>query len=226
MKQNITEKAERILKTAKAAVFDVDGTLLDSMYVWREAGEKYLNRLNIEAEPMLADRLSAMGLEDAADYMRENYHLSESRDMIIAQVIQLVEEEYFYKIGLKAGVKEFLTLLKDNDIPMAVATSSDRRVIEAAFRRLGIFDCFGKIFTCSEVGAGKNKPDIYFRAAEYLGFDPEKIWVFEDALHAAQTAKHAGFFVTGIFDLSSLAQQEELIQTADIYIRDFKDFFV
>ncbi|MDE7307992.1 MAG: HAD family phosphatase [Lachnospiraceae bacterium] len=220
MKQNRTKEAEKILKTAKAVIFDVDGTLLDSMYVWKNAGEKYLDSLDIEAEPDLGDRLFAMSLEGAADYIRENYHLNKSREAIIAQVIQLVETEYFYNIPLKSGAERFLKLLKENNIPMAVATSSDRRVVEAAFKRLGIFDYFGRIFTCSETGAGKDKPDIYYRAAEYLGYPPEKIWVFEDALHAAQTAKNAGFHVTGIYD-SSCAEQEKLKKLADIYIEEF-----
>ena len=220
MKQKITKEVEKILKTAKAVIFDVDGTLLDSMYVWKNAGEKYLNSLDIKAESNLGDRLFAMSLEGAADYIRENYHLNESRELIIAQVIQLVEEEYFYNIPLKSGVEQFLKFLKENNIPMAVATSSDRRVVEAAFKRLGIFDYFSKIFTCSETGAGKDKPDIYYRAAEYLGYPPEKIWVFEDALHAAQTAKNAGFYVTGIYD-SSCTEQEKLKKLADIYIKEF-----
>lgn len=220
MKQKITKEVEKILKTAKAVIFDVDGTLLDSMYVWKNAGEKYLNNLDIKAESNLGDRLFAMSLEGAADYIRENYHLNESRELIIAQVIQLVEEEYFYNIPLKSGVEQFLKFLEENNIPMAVATSSDRRVVEAAFKRLGIFDYFSKIFTCSETGAGKDKPDIYYRAAEYLGYPPEKIWVFEDALHAAQTAKNAGFYVTGIYD-SSCTEQEKLKKLADIYIKEF-----
>lgn len=226
MIQGRTEKAEIILKTAEGAIFDVDGTLLDSMHVWMDAGEKYLNRINIEAEEGLGEKLFTMTFESAAEYLIEHYRLNESRDNIVKQVIQLVEEEYFYKIPQRPYVTEFLELLKEHDIPMAVATTSNRRVVEAAFKRLGIFDYFEKIFTCSEVGAGKDKPDIYFKAAEFLGCHPEKIWVFEDALYAARTAKYAGFCVTGIFDLSSMEQQAELKETADIYIRDFKDFFV
>jgi len=222
MKQNTAKGVEIILKTARGAIFDVDGTLLDSMHVWREAGEMYLGSLNIEAEAGLGDRLFTMSLEGAADYMRENYHLGQSREAIIAEVIRLVEEQYFYKIPLKSGVREFLAFLKEHDIPMAVATSSDRRVVEAAFRRLGVSGYFGKIFTCSEIGAGKDKPDIYLKAAKYLGVPPENIWVFEDAFHAAQTAKRAGFCVAGVYDTSSARQQDKLIETVDIYVRSLK----
>lgn len=220
MKQNKEKEAEKIFKTAKAVIFDIDGTLLDSMYVWKNAGEKYLNSLDIEAEPTLGDRLFAMSLEGAADYIKENYHLNESRETIISQVIQLVENEYFYNIPLKSGAEHFLNLLKEHHIPMAVATSSDRRVVEAALKRLGIFDYFSRIFTCSETGAGKDKPDIYYCAAEYLGYPPEKIWVIEDAVHAAQTAKNAGFHVIGIYD-PSCTEHEKLKTLADIYIKGF-----
>ena len=226
MIQNRTEKTERLLKTAEGIIFDVDGTLLNSMHVWMEAGEKYLNSLNIEAEEGLGEKLFTMTFESAADYLIEHYKLNENRDTIVKQVIHMVEEEYFYKIPKKPYVSEFLELLKQHNIPVAVATTSNRRVVEAAFKRLGIFDYFGKIFTCSEVGAGKDKPDIYFRAAEFLGCHPEKIWVFEDAVYAAQTAKQAGFWVTGIFDSSSMGQQEKLKETVDIYIKDFSEFFV
>lgn len=220
MKQKITKESEKILNTAKAAIFDVDGTLLDSMNVWKNAGEHYLNSLKIDVEPDLGDKLFTMSLEGAADYMKERYYLKESREMIVAQVVQMVEDEYFYKIPLKSGVEEFLKLLKSRRIPMAVATSSNRTVVEAAFKRLGISHYFGRIFTCSETGSGKDKPDIYNQAAEYLGYPPEKIWVFEDALHAAQTAKNAGFCVAGIYD-SSCVDKEKLKKLADIYIKNF-----
>lgn len=221
MKQSEAMKIRRILETARAAIFDVDGTLLDSMDIWRDAGEKYLNHLNIQAEPKLGDKLFAMSLEEAADYLIENYHLRDSRNDIIRQVIEIIEGEYFHVIPLKPCVKEFLDVLRKNNIIMAVATTSERNVVETALRRLGILDYFGKIFTCSEVGAGKDKPDIYLAAADFLKCSPHEIWVFEDAPHAAGTAVNAGFHVVGIYDKSSGDRQKELKDIVDIYIKDF-----
>lgn len=221
MKQSGTRELREILGTAKAAIFDADGTLLDSMDVWRDVGEKYLSQLGIEAEPRLGDKLFAMTLEAAADYLIEHYHLGDNRDNIIMQVIKIIEGEYFHVIPLKSHVREFLDILRANNILMAVATTSERNVVEAALRRLGILDYFGSIFTCSEVGAGKDKPDIYKAAADFLGCSPREAWVFEDAVHAAGTAREAGFHVVGIYDKSSSGRQKELKNIVDIYVKDF-----
>ena len=110
--------------------------------------------------------------------------------------------------------------MKEAKVPMIVATSSDKEQIEAAFERLEIAGYFKEIWTCTDAGAGKDKPDIYFQCADKLGSTPEHTLVFEDALHAATTAKQAGFPVVGLYDRFSEEGQDELKELADLYAGD------
>ena len=125
---------------------------------------------------------------------------------------------------MKPGAESFLKEMSQKKISMVIATSSEKSHIEAAFHRLNIDQYFSKIITCSEVGAGKSKPDIYLKAQEFLNFKPEEIYVFEDVLHAVQTAKKAGFKTVGIYDTSSEKDWETIKKTADIFLEDLHDF--
>lgn len=206
----------------KGAIFDVDGTLLDSMEIWEEAGIRYLKKQKIEPEPGLSRLLFPMTMEEAACYMQETYHLSQSTDQIIEGILHTVQDFYYYEAPLKSGVKELLEKMKQRKIPMVIATSSERDHIDAAFQRLGIAHYFERIFTCSEVGVGKSQPLVYQKAAEYLGTKPGDTCVFEDVLHAIRTAKKAGFYTAAVYDRFSDNDQEEIKKTADLYYADLR----
>ena len=208
----------------KGAIFDMDGTLLDSMPIWMNASTRYLKRLGIQAETNLAEILFHMSMQEGAEYIRQTYQVAEDTDAIIAGVNAIVYEAYEKEVQPKAGVRDFLEGLKLAGIPMVVATSSDREMAEAAFARTGLMPYFHEIFTCSEVGAGKSSPDIYFAAAKALGTKIEETWTFEDALYATKTAKAAGFCTVGLYDASSDKEQAELREIADIYVDDLTDF--
>ena len=177
----------------RGAIFDVDGTLLDSMAIWEDAGARYLKGLGIQAQEDLGKLLFPMSLQEGAAYMKARYDLKLSVSQIIEGVGDTVRDYYFYEAPLKKGAADFLGKLSRKDIPMAVATSSELEHIEAAFKRLNVNQYFQKIFTCSQVGAGKSRPDIYFAAGRYLGTEPRETSVFEDVLHAIETAVSAGF---------------------------------
>ena len=208
----------------RAAVFDVDGTLLDSMPIWENAAAVFLAKYGIEAEAGLGRRLYPLSMQEGAAYLQEKYRLSMSSDKIIAGVGAVVSDFYAAEAPLKPNAAAFLNALREKSIPMAIATSNERSAVEAAFRRLGILQYFTEIFTCSEIGAGKTKPDIYQRAAEALQAAPGCTWVFEDAYYAAKTAHDAGFQVAGVYDASSAEESELLRAVSDIYIEDFGDF--
>ena len=201
----------------KGAIFDVDGTLLDSMEIWEEVGVRYLRNLGIEPEPGLSKILFPMTVTEGASYVKEHYPLKQSMDQVIEGLLNTVRDFYYDEAPLKPGVKEFLAEMKRREIPMTIATSSEREHIEAAFERLGIDQYFQKIFTCSEVGVGKSQPLVYQKAAEYLGTTPEETYVFEDVLHALQTAKNAGFRTVAVYDRFSDDDQEEIKKMADHY---------
>lgn len=208
----------------RGVIFDVDGVLLNSMPVWENLGEIYLEHLGIEAEKGLGETLFAMSLEEGADYLIENYGLKQTPGEIIAGLNREVQDFYGRKVPLKEGVRGYLQEFRDRKIPMAIATSGDRANAETALKRLKVLSYFRAVFTCTEIGSSKSQPDIYYAAALQLDTDPSDTWVFEDALHAIRTAKKAGFRTAGVYDRASGRDLAQIRDTADIYLPEFKDF--
>lgn len=201
----------------KAAIFDVDGTLLDSMSVWEDIGERYLTSQNITAEKNLRAALHTMSLEQGAAWMKEKYQLDKSISQIIEEVLKIVSDFYRFEAPLKPGVKKTLEWFKERNIQMTVATSGNRELTEAALARNGILDYFEQIYTCTETGAGKDEPLIYLKAAESVQAEPNETLVFEDALHAAETAKKAGFVVIGVYDEENRKNISKMKEVCDCY---------
>lgn len=206
----------------KGAIFDVDGTLLDSMEIWEDVAIRYLKSIGVEAEPDLPEVMFTMSLPEGAAYVKEHYRLTRETDEIIKGVLDIIRKYYEETAPLKPGVTKILEELSGKRIPMTVATSNNKEEVEAAFKRLGIASYFSRIFTCEEVGAGKTRPDIYMKAAEYMGTRPEETVIFEDVLHAIRTAKKAGFLAVGLYDEASKADQEEIKKEADWYAKSME----
>ncbi len=205
------------------AIFDLDGTVLDSMKVWEDAPELYLESLGIKAEPGLGKTLFPMSMAEGAEFLKEHYCPDKDADAIIKGVNRIVRDFYFEQVRLKEGVGQFLKDLKQAGIKITAATTSDREFVEKALERLDILDCFDRIFTCTEIGAGKSQPDIFLAAAEYMETVPGSTWVFEDSLYAIKTAKKAGFRTVGVYDESAGEDQEEIRSLADIYLERLGD---
>lgn len=205
-------------------IFDVDGVLLNSMPIWENLGELYLRELGIEAEKDLGKKLFTLSMEEAAEYLTSQYNLDKSVEEVVSGLVRAVKEFYEERVPLKEGVREYLNEFRARKIPMVIATSGDRRNTEAALKRLKIYSYFQGIYTCSEIGSGKDQPDIYFAAALQMDTDPEQTWVFEDTLHALRTAKSAGFRTVAVYDKSSDRDLAEIWNTAEIYLPDLNDF--
>ena len=201
-------------------IFDFDGTLFDSMFLWDSVGEIYLRSLGREPKPSMREDVRALSLYQSACYFQEEYDLALSVEEIMAGINQTIEHFYLYEVLPKAGVKDFLTQMKKVGIPMCIATASDRYQVEAALKRCGMEHYFDEIFTCTEVGHGKDEPVIFQKAMEHFGADRGNTVVFEDALHAVQTAKKDGFQVVAVFD-SSEKRQAEIRELTDCYLADF-----
>lgn len=208
----------------KGAIFDVDGVLLDSMEEWDRLGETYLAGLGIRAEEGLADTLAAMSMEEGAAWLIRHYGLSKTVEQAVEEMAGVMREAYACRIPEKAGVENYLRGLAEAGIPMVIATSGDRDNARMALERLGLWKYFRAMLTCTQVGAGKSRPDIFLAAAKILEGVPEEIWVFEDAPHAAATAHGAGFHVAAVKDGQNARQEAQLAQTADIYLKDYGDF--
>mgnify|MGYP004476636179 CR=1 FL=1 len=201
----------------QATIFDVDGTLLDSMPVWENIGERYLSGLQIKSEENLNEVLNTMSLEQGAAYLKEGYQLDKSIPQIINEVLKIVSDFYRFEAPVKPGVRETLEWLQGKKVKMVVATSGNRELAEAALKRNGIRDYFDQIYTCTEIGSGKDEPVIYLKAAEFMQAEPKDTLVFEDALHAAETAKKAGFVVVGVYDQGNRENISEMREVCDYY---------
>ena len=208
------------------AIFDLDGTLLDSMYIWDTIGEEYLISRGITPEKGLNDKFKTMSIVQAAEYYQKNYGLTESTHEIIKGVNSMIDHLYSDVVGLKSGVIPFLNQLKCDNVKMCIATATDRYMVEAALKHNGIYEYFSDILTCTEVGFGKDSPIIFEKALECLGTPKDETLVFEDAFHAIETAKKAGFKVVGIFDKYSINEQAKIKETADYYVNSFEDWIV
>ena len=206
----------------KGAIFDFDGTLVDSMFIWDTIGEDYLRSLGKEPHEDLKETFMTLTLEEAAEYYREHYKVTLSVTEIVDGVNAMVEGIYRTKVTLKPGVAEYLSWLKENGVRMCIATVTDRYLVEDTLERLGILHYFSEIFTCAEVGYGKDKPIIYQKALEHLGTAKEETFVFEDSLFALETAKIDGFPTVGVYDMHE-SRQEEMKRLADCYVRSFEE---
>ena len=207
----------------QGAIFDMDGTLLDSMSIWANIGTDYLRSLGYEPREDLNKVFKSMSLFQAARYYQTEYGVPLSTDELVAGVHSRVRQFYETEVQLKPGIAGFLRRLQENGVKMCVATATDRPLVEAALARCGILPCFSEIFTCFSVGRGKDEPLIYRTAAEHLQTSREKTVVFEDALYAARTAKRDHFITAGVYDAYE-ENQEELRAVSDIYITDYTDW--
>ena len=204
----------------KGAIFDLDGTLFDSMFIWDTAGEVYLRSMGIEPRGDLQKVLKPMSLLQSANYIREKYGLSLTVEEIMDGINRTVEDFYFHTVQPKEGVIEFLEQMKKQGVKMCIATATDRYQAQAALKRCDMEAFFSEIFTCTDVGHGKDEPFIFEKALEYLGTTKADTIVFEDAYHAAKTAKADGFITVAVYD-SHETKQAELHRVSDCFIEDF-----
>ncbi len=207
----------------KGAIFDLDGTLLDSMGMWYTIGDEYLMARGCTPEPGLWEKLKTLSMLQTAVYFKEEYGLQDCEEEVISQVNAMIEYKYAREVQFKPSALDFIKKLDRLGIKMCVATATDRHLVEAALKRLGSMEYFCGILTCTEVGCGKDRPLIYERALELLNTKKEETIVFEDALHAVETAKKAGFLVAGIQEAGAEEDREQIKRTADWYLTSFDE---
>jgi len=210
------------MKNYKGAIFDCDGVLLDSMLMWVRADAEYLVSLGLTPRPDLTDAVRPLSSIESADYLRIEYGIPKSTEQINAERNRMLEEYYFHKTTLKDGVIPVLESLTNHGVKLCVATATDKYLIKAALQRCGILKYFIRIFTCSEEKTSKSSPDIYIRAAAFLGTEICDTLVFEDALHAIKSAKKAGFPVVAVYDPSEADHQIEIKSLCDYYYESWR----
>lgn len=209
------------LPAFKGAIFDLDGTILDSMGIWRKIDEDFLGRRGFEVPEDYVEKIKALDYQSAAEYTIARFSLKDQPEDLIAEWKQMAEEAYAHHIFLKPHVKEYIMQLKHAGIKIALATVSDDALSIPALKNNGVFEYFDAFVTTQEVGKGKEFPDVYLKAAEKLGLKPQSCIVFEDVLKCILGAKKGGFCTIGVYDAASEIQQEAIQKEADYYILDF-----
>ena len=214
---------ENWLKNIEGAVFDLDGTLLDSSWVWEKVDEKFLGDRGFQVPDDYVDEISPLGAERAAVYTIERFGLNEDKDDIVREWIEMAKKEYATEVVCKPYAKEFLEELHKLNIKMAVATSSDRELFMKTLERVGILKYFQKIVTVDEVERGKGYPDIYEEAARRIKVNPHKCLVFEDILAGVTGASLGEFNVVAVFDEKSKHNWEKIKSISKYSINDYKE---
>lgn len=206
----------------KGAIFDLDGTLLDSMFIWATIGAEYLRSQGVLPPENLNDKFRQLSLYQAACYLRQEFGLPLSVQEIMDGVNRMTERLYFEEVKPKADIMDFLELLRTRGVKMCVATATDRYLAEAALERNHMAHYFSGIFTCTQVGKGKDEPEIFEQALLHLQTQREETVVFEDSFYAARTAHSAGFRVAAIYD-DFEKEQAALKELADYYFLKYAE---
>ena len=205
----------------KGIIFDFDGTLYDSLYVWDNVAVDYLKSIGGTPESDLAMQFRNMDLRQAANYYIDHYHVKLTQEEIMQGINDMVENEYANNVCPKEGVPELLEKLRDKGIKLCIATATDKYLIEKALERCGLEKYFIDIFSCTDVKKSKQEPDIYRLALKCLGTDKSETAVFEDNLNALTTAKRDGFKAVGVKDNHS--NLDELEKMSDVYIDSYNE---
>ena len=201
----------------QAAIFDIDGTLMDSMWVWEQAFIEYVRSRGIEPQIDAGSKLFTMTLSEGSIFLKQELDVPDTPEQIMAAVAGHARELYLSKVQLKPNVLEFLQSLDDAGVPMSILTSGERELSEEVFAKLGLSGYFQKIYAATNEGISKREPDLYLRATAEMGVTPERTVVFEDAVYAVTVAKAAGFHTVGIKDSHSEMFQDDLRALAELY---------
>ncbi|GHV52108.1 beta-phosphoglucomutase [Synergistales bacterium] len=212
-----------------SAIFDLDGTLIDSMKVWEKIDADFLAKRGLSVPPDYFGAISALGFRETANYTIKRFGLRDSAEDLTREWNDMAYHEYARNIRLKPYAREYLTKLKSMKVKLAVATSSPSVLCNAALSNNGIAGYFDVIQTADSAYSSsaeiydKRSPRVFLQAADKLSVQPERCAVFEDILRAVRSAKAAGMTVYAVYDESSKEDWEEIKREADGFLYDFKD---
>ena len=204
------------------AIFDFDGTLFDSMHVWKGYKDNLFNHLGIELTEEDKEAFRGLFLRETFLLAIERFNLDKTYEELLSHLFDYIKSRYMVETEPKNDIKEFLEKLNSKGIKMGIATATGEPALEAVMEKYDMLHYFSAIYSTFTVGAAKTEPKVYDVVLDAIGTAKETTWVFEDALYAAKTAKENGYNVVGIFD-NSEKNQLELKQIADIFINDYKE---
>ncbi|MCM1263279.1 MAG: HAD family phosphatase [Butyrivibrio sp.] len=215
------QKDKLSLNEIDAVIFDLDGSLVDSTWMWQEIDVEYLARFGIESPKDLHSRIGGRTFNETAVFFKETFMLADDLEKIKADWNQMAWDKYSRDVKLKAGALAFLDICVENNIKLGIATSNSRELVENLIAVNGLGGYFGSIMTGSDGMKGKPAPDIYLAVANELKVMPQRCLVFEDIVHGIMAGKAAGMKVCAVYDEASIQQDEEKKELADYYIFDY-----
>ncbi len=199
----------------KGAIFDLDGTLLDSMGIWADIDKRFLAKRGIALPDDYVEKVTPMNYQQASEYTIQRFQLVEEKQEIIQEWVQMSFDAYRFEIKLKPFVEEYLAYLKHLGIKLAVATAQTPELYEPTLKNNGVFELFDVFTNLSEVQRGKGFPDIYILAAQRLKLAPQDCMVFEDIYAGICGAKAGGFHTCGVHDPYSAYEKDKIESLAD-----------
>lgn len=212
-----------MLRDIEAVLFDLDGSLVDSMWIWREIDIAYLGKFGIPLPENLQAQIEGMSFSETAEYFKTRFQIPDSIDQIKEDWNRMAWDQYTYHVPLKEGARAFVEYCRNSGIRLGIATSNSRALVENVIKVHGLFGSFDCIVTACDVEKGKPAPDVYLEAAKKCGVRPEKCLVFEDIIPGIMAGKAAGMKVCAVRDEYSLDQDEEKKRLSDFYITDYSD---
>ena len=207
----------------KAAIFDMDGTLIDSLFIWEilwsMLGDKYLNDKTFVPSAEDDKKVRTLTLKDAMELIHRNYHIGESGEALLEIANNMIMDFYANEVELKSGVREFLDFCSSKGVKMCIASATAPELIAVAIKHCDLERYFSKVFSCGDLGKGKDQPDVFLLAKDYLGESVEDTWVFEDSLVAIETATSIGMPTVGIYDRDNFGQGR-IKEISTVYIAE------
>lgn len=212
-----------ILENIDAVLFDLDGTLVDSMWMWRDIDIEYLGRFGITMPENLQQEIAGISVTQTAIYFQKTFGITDSIEKIINDWDEMARRKYREEVPLKPGVEKFLTFLKEQHISCAIATSNSKTLTEEVLQSHQIKHFFKEIITGEDIHKGKPNPDVYLECAERLGVQAERCLVFEDIPFGILAGKRAGMKVCAVEEDYAREDVEEVRRLADYYICSYED---
>lgn len=213
------------MKKFKAAIFDMDGTLLDSMYIWRHIALRYIEKNNIPLPEDMKGEMAIMGIGSVADFLIEKFHINMTREEMLAELWVIMEDYYRTEAVLKPGAADMLKQLRERNIPTLLFSATPDHILHPVLTRLDIKKYFSHgLLSCATIKQTKHEPEAFMTAARHLGVPYQDVMIFEDAWYAASTAKKAGFTLGIVADREE-HKTEEMRALADFYIEKSWDEF-
>lgn len=215
-----------MLKNIDTVLFDLDGSLVDSMWIWHEIDIAYLGKFGISLPEDLQSQIEGMSFSETAAYFKNRFRIPDCIEKIKQDWNRMAWDKYTNEVPLKEGAREFLNYCKDNGIRLGIATSNSRELVENVVKVHGLIDYFSCIVTACDVEKGKPSPDVYLEASRRCGAVPDKCLVFEDVVQGILAGKAAGMKVCAVEDDYSMYQLQEKQKLADYYIKTYFDIAI